>query len=98
MLKHQCKTKSLSLNTGKTTLSLERYYWSLLDYLAAEWGECDWRDWFYNYVLPSYKRDVPLAAHTRLTIATALAQDLEGFKNKYDPERKELNRLNALFS
>ena len=93
MLKDQCKTKSLSLNTGKTTLSLERYYWTLLDYLADEWGEYDWRDWFYKYVLPEYDTNVPLAAHTRLTIATALAHDLEGFKNKYDPMRKELNKM-----
>jgi hypothetical protein len=97
MLKDHLKTKSLSLSTGKTTLSMERYYWVLLEYLANEWGERDWRDWFYRYVLPDYKMDVPLAAHTRLTIATALAQDLEQYKNKYDPMRKELNKIDALF-
>ena len=96
MLKDHLKTKHLLLDTGKTTLSLEKYYWAILDYLADEDGQRDWRDWFYLNVLPDYKGDVPLAAHTRLTITTALLQDLEAMKDRYDPVRREWREISSV--
>ena len=49
------KTRHLSLVSGKTTLALEPYYWSILEYLADDDGYNHWRDWFYCYVLPDFK-------------------------------------------
>jgi len=98
MLKDYLKTKHINLNTGKTTLSLEKQYWTLLDYLADEDGHANWRDWFYVNVLSEYQGDIPLAAHTRSTVTTALLQDLETFKDKYDPTRRQMRQIHALVS
>ena len=88
--------RHLSLDSGKTTLALEPYYWTILEYLADEDGYSHWRDWFYCHVLPDFKGDVSLASHTRLTVTTALVQDLETMKDKYDPVRKQWNQMEAI--
>ncbi len=96
MLKDYLKTRHLLLDSGKTTLALEPYYWTILEYLADEDGYKHWRDWFYCYVLPDFKGDVSLASHTRLTVTTTLVHDLETMKDKYDPVRKQWNQMQAI--
>ena len=93
MLKDHLKTKSITFDSGKTTLSLEPTYWMLLDYLADQQGYRDWRDWLYDALDAEYKGDISVAAYTRRAVTIAVANDLHDFKRKYDPMTRELKKF-----
>ena len=77
MLKRYLIQRHINLDTGRTTLALEKEYWQVMERFAEEDGWSTWRDWFYMNVLPEKPDDMPLSSHVRKTITTFLFNELE---------------------
>jgi predicted DNA-binding ribbon-helix-helix protein len=72
MLKDYLVQRHISLESGRSSIALEREYWKALETLAYDDGWHNWRDFFYVNVLPDKPDDMPLASHVRKTITTCL--------------------------
>ena len=92
MLKDYLKTRHLSLDSGKTTLALEPYYWTILEYLADEDGYKHWRDWFYCCMLEDKPDDVSLSRHVRLKLAQFLLEGRNNLRYKYVAEYQGIGK------
>ena len=87
MLKDDGQQKSLTLDTGKTTIALENEFWGVIEYMALEDGHNNWRDWFEENVLANWDGKRNLASHTRSIVVIWLVSDLERHKVLLDPSR-----------
>ena len=72
MLKDYLVQRHISLESGRSSIALEREYWKALETLAYDDGWHNWLDFFYVNVLPDKPDDMPLASHVRKTITTCL--------------------------
>ena len=72
MLKNYLVQRHINLESGRSSIALEREYWKALEALAYDDGWHNWRDFFYVNVLPDKPDDMPLASHVRKTITTCL--------------------------
>ena len=77
MLKDYLEQRYISLESGRSSIALEREYWTALEALAYDDGWHHWRDFFYVNVLPGKPDDIPLSSHVRKTITTFLFNELE---------------------
>ena len=77
MLKDYLEQRYISLESGRSSIALEREYWKALETLAYDDGWHNWRDFFYVNVLPNKPDDMPLSSHVRKTITTFLFNELE---------------------
>ena len=77
MLKRYLIQRHIILDSGRTTLALEKEYWQVMERFAEDDGWSTWRDWFYMNVLPGKPDDIPLSSHVRKTITTFLFNELE---------------------
>ena len=72
MLKDYLEQRYISLESGRSSIALEREYWNALEVMAEEEGWGDWRDFFYAYILDDKPDDIPLASHVRKFITSEL--------------------------
>ena len=72
MLKDYLEQRYISLESGRSSIALEREYWKALETLAYDDGWHNWRDFFYVNVLPNKPDDMPLASHVRRTVTACL--------------------------
>jgi len=77
MLKNYLLQRHIILDTGRSSIALEREYWTALEALANDDGWHNWRDFFYMNILPNKPDDIPLASHVRKTIAACLFSEYE---------------------
>jgi len=77
MLRRLLVQRHIILDSGRTTLALEKEYWQVMERFAEDDGWSTWRDWFYMNVLPGKPDDIPLSSHVRKTITTFLFNELE---------------------
>ena len=68
MLKDYLEQRYISLESGRSSIALEREYWKALETLAYDDGWHNWRDFFYANVLPDKPSDISLASHVRKKI------------------------------
>ena len=68
MLKDYLEQRYISLESGRSSIALEREYWKALEALAYDDGWHNWRDFFYVNVLPNKPDDMPLASHDGRTV------------------------------
>ena len=90
MLKDYLEQRYISLESGRSSIALEREYWKALETLAYDDGWHNWRDFFYVNVLPNKPDDMPLASHVRRTVTACLFSEYDKFKNysKKHPSKK----------
>ena len=69
--------RTLTLDTGRTTILLENPFWHAIEYLALEDGHANWRDWFHENILEDWDSDTPLTSHVRCTVVTMFLEDLQ---------------------
>ena len=72
MLKDYLEQRHISLESGRSSIALEREYWKALETLAYDDGWHNWRDFFYVNVLPNKPDDMPLTSHVRRTVTACL--------------------------
>ncbi len=72
MLKDYLEQRYISLESGRSSIALEREYWNALEVMAEEEGWGDWRDFFYAYILDDKPDGIPLASHVRKFITLEL--------------------------
>ena len=72
--------RTLTLDTGRTTILLESPFWRAIEYLALQDGHANWRDWFYENILGEWDSDTPLTSHIRFTLATMLLEELKVYE------------------
>jgi len=72
MLKDYLEQRYINLESGRSSIALEREYWKALETLAYDDGWHNWRDFFYVNVLPNKPDDMPLASHVRRTVTACL--------------------------
>ena len=72
MLKDYLEQRDITLESGRSSIALEREYWKALETLAYDDGWHNWRDFFYVNVLPNKPDDMPLASHVRSTVIACL--------------------------
>ena len=83
MLKDYLEQRYISLESGRSSIALEREYWTALEALAYDDGWHNWRDFFYVNVLPNKPDDMPLASHVRRTVTACLFSEY-GEGNRYE--------------
>jgi predicted DNA-binding ribbon-helix-helix protein len=71
------KRKPISLESGRSSIALEREYWTALEALAYDDGWHNWRNFFYVNVLPNKPDDMPLASHVRKSITEFLFSEYD---------------------
>ena len=98
MLSDYLQTRSIILDTGKTTLALELPYWSFMEQMAERDGHLSWRDFFYVCVLEGAPNDIPLSSWVRLKLSLFLAEELDDMRFRYLPEYRELRKMLAVIS
>ena len=81
MLKDYLEQRYISLESGRSSIALEREYWKALEALAYDDGWHNWRDFFYVNVLPDKPDDMPLASHVRRTVTACLFSEYD--KGRY---------------
>jgi hypothetical protein len=59
MLTRLLQQRHIILDSGRTTLALEKEYWQVMERFAEDDGWSTWRDWFYMNVLPEKPDDIP---------------------------------------
>jgi len=77
MLTRLLQQRHIILDSGRTTLALEKEYWQAMERFAEDDGWSTWRDWFYMNVLPEKPDDIPLSSHVRKTITACLFSEYE---------------------
>ena len=77
MLKDYLEQRYISLESGRSSIALEREYWKALEALAYDDGWHNWRDFFYVNVLPDKPDDMPLASHVRRTVTACLFSEYD---------------------
>ena len=65
MLKRYLEQRHIDLDSGRSSLALEREYWQAIEVLAYEDGWNNWRDFFYMRILLVKPEDISLASHVR---------------------------------
>ena len=86
MLKDYLEQRYISLESGRSSIALEREYWKALETLAYDDGWHNWRDFFYVNVLPNKPDDMPLSSHVRRTVTACLFSEYD--KGRYGVRNK----------
>ena len=77
MLKNYLVQRHINLESGRSSIALEREYWKALEALAYDDGWHNWRDFFYVNVLPDKPDDMPLSSHVRRTVTACLFSEYD---------------------